>query len=464
MKYFLFLIMAFGAFYNTHAQNQQTLYQFDPQSNATAFQMNPAFIPAAKFTIGLPISQLNIQGRFGLKPTDIGTYDQETQTLNINANNYKIRSGEDFENRFSGNFTPIFIAYSNGKTAFSFSAGTRFYAQHQVSQSLIDLAINGNGFTEEELAGGQYTKVTTGNISTSNIVYGQASMGFGRKIGERLTIGLKGSFLWGMYNVSTNDMSVTIESDARANRNKVHSSDGVINTSNISDNSAHGDEILSAISPNGNYGVAIDLGINYQLTEKVTISAVVKDMGAIQWDQQTEEITFSKSAIDQNGIDLDRFLNIKSESDGSDVDFLEEVTDQFEEVLQLDSVQNKKHTATLPIRNMISIDYQLSKRHRVGLTSINEFHQGSWNAGISTFYNFYLGSAFSMIVNWTAINNSYDNIGAGFRWNIGAVQLYMLTDNILAPLRPHQTNNFALSTGINLQFGRKKMKVKNWED
>ena len=90
-------------------------------------------------------------------------------------------------------------------------------------------------------------------------------------------------------------------------------------------------------------------------------------------------------------------------------------------------------------------------------------------------YNYHLGNFLSATASYSIYNRSYSNFGLGVSINLGPVEIYCLTDNILAfgTLNPREnfiSNNSSTSInidakkvrngqihfGLNLTFGREK--------
>ena len=89
-------------------------------------------------------------------------------------------------------------------------------------------------------------------------------------------------------------------------------------------------------------------------------------------------------------------------------------------------------------------------------------------------YNYHLGNFLSATASYSIYNRSYSNLGLGVSVNLGPVEIYCLTDNILAFGTLNPRENFISNTsnsinidakkvrngqihfGLNLTFGREK--------
>ena len=123
------------------------------------------------------------------------------------------------------------------------------------------------------------------------------------------------------------------------------------------------------------------------------------------------------------------------------------------------------------------MEYIVDHNNFVSLSFYSSFVRKRWRRGLGIAYNYHLGNFLSATASYSIYNRSYSNLGAGISLNLGPVEIYMLTDNVLAfgTLNPRDNflNNNGSSSinidtkkvrngqvhfGINLTFGRDKNK------
>jgi len=69
--------------------------------------------------------------------------------------------------------------------------------------------------------------------------------------------------------------------------------------------------------------------------------------------------------------------------------------------------------------------------------------------------NAYFGDTFSLTGSYTMAGNTYNNLGLGLAIKEGFMQLYFVSDNILALADPSKARFVNARVGINFLFGRK---------
>ena len=119
------------------------------------------------------------------------------------------------------------------------------------------------------------------------------------------------------------------------------------------------------------------------------------------------------------------------------------------------------------------MEYIVDHNNFVSLTLYSSFVRKRWRRGLGVAYNYHLGHFLSATASYSIYNRSYSNVGLGVSLNLGPVELYCLTDNVLAwgTLNPSQNlsadgqsisvdtrrvKNGQIHFGMNLTFGRPK--------
>jgi hypothetical protein len=222
-----------------------------------------------------------------------------------------------------------------------------------------------------------------------------------------------------------------------------------------------------------NKGLGIDLGFNYHLNDKVLLEASVLDLGFINWNSYTANSELAAWDYTYDGISNP----ISLFGDGTSVDFLNDVLeDSIEEDLKNNyQYSNPSYSTTLRTKIYASMEYIVDHNNFVSLSFYSSFVRKRWRRGLGIAYNYHLGNFLSATASYSIYNRSYSNLGAGISLNLGPVEIYMLTDNILAfgVLNPRDNflNNSGSSSlnidtkkvrngqvhfGMNLTFGREK--------
>ena len=221
-----------------------------------------------------------------------------------------------------------------------------------------------------------------------------------------------------------------------------------------------------------NRGLGIDLGFNYHVSDKLLLEASVLDLGFINWNSYT-----ANSKLEAWNYEYDGISNpISIFGDGSSVDFLKEVLeDSIEEDLKNNySYTNESYSTALRTKIYASMEYIVDHNNFISLSLYSSFVRSRWRQGMGIAYNYHLGNFLSATASYSIYNRSYSNVGFGLSLNLGPVEIYCLTDNVLAfgTLNPRdnflsdaassvnidtkKVRNGQIHFGLNLTFGRDK--------
>jgi hypothetical protein len=217
---------------------------------------------------------------------------------------------------------------------------------------------------------------------------------------------------------------------------------------------------ISLLTNTGNPGFGLDLGMEYRITDRLSVSGAVTDLGFIRW--RTDRTTlYTKTQFEFNGLTMQ--------------DVYDESLD-FDELINwaLDSLQNAfyQKAGSDPFVTYLSpgvtaaASYSPVKAFTFGVLSHTRFIGKQVRESVTLSANMNLGSALSATCSYTAVNHRYDNLGAGISIRGGWMQLYALVDNI--PVRwtkvssgdnsfpmPENWNTVHARVGMNIMFGNK---------
>jgi len=120
------------------------------------------------------------------------------------------------------------------------------------------------------------------------------------------------------------------------------------------------------------------------------------------------------------------------------------------------------------------MEYIVDHNNFISLSLYSSFVRNRWRRGMGVAYNYHLGNFLSATASYSIYNRSYSNVGFGLSVNLGPVEIYCLTDNVLAfgTLNPRdnflsdaassinidtkKVRNGQIHFGLNLTFGRDK--------
>jgi hypothetical protein len=112
------------------------------------------------------------------------------------------------------------------------------------------------------------------------------------------------------------------------------------------------------------------------------------------------------------------------------------------------------YTTSLATRFYIGGNYHFNKYFNAGVLWYSQFVRNQYRPGIVLSATANVRSWLSASVNYGMYANSFTNIGFGLSLRGGPIQLFVLTDNILAPFNLGGTRTASVSVGLNLVFGK----------
>lgn len=198
-----------------------------------------------------------------------------------------------------------------------------------------------------------------------------------------------------------------------------------------------------------NNGVAVDLGVQYLLNERVKFNASLIDFGFIEWKTDVVNFTVPNASFSFDGVDLG---NVGAE--GEDPSF-EEILDTLE--VRFGFVEsNKNYRTTLATKYYLGGSYKLDAKSFVDILFWGQSIGGELHSAISLGISRQFGNAFGVKANYAIIQNSYANLGLGLSLKLGGVQFYLLSDNVLLAFDPYGNNHSRTGIRFGLNFNLAK--------
>lgn len=439
--YFLFLL--FIVFTDQKASAQQNLTMYNLEAVPQRMYVNPAFMPSnSKIYIGLPIlssEYLNFSNS-GFKYSDLIKHrgdslyvDYENMLGKLSQNNY-----------FSVAYQPDLLSFGFKvkKNYFSFNATEKVNLRFRYPKNFMEFIWKGNG--------GLLGEEVNLNFGVNFSHYREYAIGFSREIDDKLTVGGKVKYLYGMENVWTERSDVSITTDP-AYFAMTAKSDIKINTSGVDSSSTTNINVKDYLFKKKNRGLGIDLGGVYKYNDKFTFSASLIDLGFIKWK---DGITNYQSKnpdgeFTYQGMDLNELVNDDSTTNATDV-----ILDSLEEIFKIDEAHTNYKT-NLSTQIYLGTNYSITEKSNAGILLYAQIFDKAVHPGIALSYNQKVGKWLSFSGSYSIYNRSYNNLGLGLALNGGPVQFYIVSDNVLGAIFPQNTKNLHLHFGINLMFGRK---------
>lgn len=456
------------------AQYSQSLYFMNlPQRSS----LNPALRPTNRLYIGLPALSgvtVNLDNNF-INMSDLfidGVISDSTVSF--------LEPGEHLDRLVAGLKDKNSVEMQAAVQLFGlgFSVGNDLWVTLDLTEKaegnfvlpgeLIRLGIRGND---------AYTGQTIdlSSLRTDAKYYHEIGVGISKNFTERLRLGVRGKVLFGVAAATLDnndlrlrvnddhthtlfaDMSFSMSGPIRA----VMNPDGTLDSLNIDDSRFETTKnAISFLTNTGNPGFGIDFGMEYRITDRLSVSAAVTDLGFIRW--RTDRTTlFTKTQFEFNGLTMQ---DVYDES----LDFGDLIN------WTLDSLQNSfyQEAGSDPFVTYLSpgvtaaASYSPVKAFTFGVLSHTRFIGRQVRESMTLSANMNLWNALLATCSYTAVNHRYDNLGAGISLRGGWMQFYALVDNI--PIRwtkvssgndnfpvPEDWNTLHARVGMNILFGNK---------
>jgi hypothetical protein len=440
-KLYIFLLSIL-LFIKAIGQTEHIMYNMDfvPQSQFS----NPASKPKTKFHFGLegysasswPLSYNQIVSK---KTNDTVYLDAKNILNNLKDNNL-----------FQSGIIPSFTIGFGVKKGY-FMAGLKENILGNVSfpKDLFQILIKGNG---DENSLGKVLNI--GNFNINAMHYREYFIGGSYQIKPKWSVGLRLKYLVGLENVYTQKSNISITTDSSTYKYTLVG-DYALRTSGLTQ--SHLDKYKeSPFFSTSNTGFGVDAGAIYQYNKKIKFSAAVNDLGFISWKENNKIIQNKNSNItyEFSGLDL---YNLASNNTSN---YLENILDSIKDRFDFkDTATTENYTTWLNSRIILGGQYELTKQIKVGGLFATEFSNGIVLPSLSIFGQFDIYKIIQVQLNYQINRNSNTNLGLGTAINLGPLQYFIASDNIIGTaFSPLNSKNISIRTGINFQWSYGKDK------
>jgi len=462
------LALLIGTGLYTWAQTQNSLYFMNgiPQVN----RVNPARNPDCGFYIGIPIlSTLSTQISSDPLVYEDVIYPHPTEDSLITFL-HPLGDQEAFLNKLKPlnvvladtRTSVLSIGFSTGAGFFSLDLTTRAEASLYFPRDLARLVLEGADEGEVYNMDGMGPDLSG---------FDEIAVGWSGAIGSKWQIGVRGKALFGFGNVSvtrselevsTSEELWNIQADMEINASLpfaevIYDEDGMIEDIIIEEeiSSAHPAAIFKQAFNAKNFGLAVDLGVDYRPTDRWLLSASVLDIGYIRWKDEVHKMSF-KTDYDYVGLEVNPF------DFTGDLSFSDYVDSSFTALAdslagELEFTPGGIYSRSLSPKLYVGASWWATPNINFGLLSRTDFLRETIFEQLTASANFSAGRILNFTLSYTFMNSYWKNLGAGVSLNAGPVNLYVISDNTLnAVFWPEEAQSVNLWFGMNLVFGYKQ--------
>lgn len=401
-------IFSLAALFSLSAAAQELHTSYFMNSSVNRHEMNPALLDKAYVSMPLVLGNINVgtTGNLGLQDF-VYKMDPSWQGYGQNGNNLTTFMHPNVDaNKFLGGLKSNNRISANIKYQF-FSVGFKAFK----GMNLIELNLRSNtsvalpkSFFEFAKTAGQKTDYDISNLGARTENYAELALGHSHRINNKLTIGGKMKFLFGLAyaDVNANNVKLHLDDEQWKITGDVRAKASIMNTDielsedKIEQNVPEGqtprhrvDDIGDIEAGLSSFGVAFDFGATYQVTEDLTLSAAVTDLGFINWKNTHQASSTGEWTFD--GFKEDVYVTSNRTESNEIGDQFDAIGDDLEDLFAVYYDGKKSETRVLAANINIGAEYTLPvyRNLRFGflyhsrLAGQHSYHAGTFSANIA---------------------------------------------------------------------------------
>ena len=440
---------------------EYSLYQMREVWNAN--YLNPGFFPRHQLVVSLPSVHSSFNTA-GIGNSGLLRYDASAGAFTLNGDIQAGDIDQHWTARNNLNLDAIAVGVRAGRAFVSLSTQTVVESRIRLPETFMRTVVEG---TADYLN----TPLDLGP-SLDIMAYQKASLGFSYAVSPRLSLGGRVNRLLGLASFQTvrsglaltqsDDIyQTTVALDYHVN----YYGAGQLNPVDLSsqgfedfEDETTGEEfeakggnvfnVFRQINQQNN-GWSADLGAEYLLNDRLTLSAALLNFGRINWKNGTQQVK----------------VNGEVTFEGVDVVRLEEDED-YEPVPDLDTigtfeaVSGVAYQQALSPRTYIAANYRLTRNIELGGLLFNELGREGGFTAFSLSSRFSLGRILGLGAAYNLQHRATNSLGANISLNLGPLQIYGIAEDVSSLFGVSNIDGLNFRAGLNLVFGRKQSEQK----
>lgn len=419
-----------------------TNYQVISQSNLGFFHLknatpqntnyNAAVFPKSRVFVSLPgLSGLNLSlnNSFGLSDAFTTTGDSTLFDVDRLLSNQKDNAFLNASMTLTDFMVGVRINENNFFTVFVNDRldGTLFYPME-----MLNFLWQGNAaYVGENFVADDFTYDLT--------YYREWGVGYGRSLnimGFNTNIGVRLKYLNGLFHSSIEDnLGVNILTREQDYSLEIGFQEGVIRSAgiNILDDGVDQSNYQYLIF-NQNSGFGVDLAVNLDVNDKLSVGIGANDLGFISWKERTEITSLSGVSFTFEGLDLDN------------IDQFGQALQDSLDALEIDTVAGSFNTS-LNSNTFLTGSYRVIDNGYVQASLVNYFTQGHVTTAFGIGYLQEVNHWLAASLTASAASQRGADLGAALMLRGGFFQFYTAVENII------NTGNIPKAKGVSVRFG-----------
>ena len=439
MKYLYTILVFFIGLNAAWAQQELTLHLMKDVFQST--HTNPAFRARTRGSVTI-LSSVHAN----LRNTGF-TYDQLITASIQEEGGKRILSYEEMYNNLKLNgkdhmyiglsFDVFALSLKIGKNRFSLNATEHVQGRMGYGKGLFQLMAEGN-------TPGETISLSDYNVNATQ--YHELGLGYNRSfLEDKLVVGTRLKLLYGLANITTRHFDAQFTTGTEAELYEIRTlADFEIQTSGTS--MGDDDFLNNYLLNTKNNGFGVDLGATYKYDDKLSFSASILNLGAINWKSDVRTYTtqgeFTFSGIETDSLFAGEGFNFDQ------TELMDSLKNEFD--IQEDSTSTYK--SSLPVQSYLTAYYNIGPYTTASATVYTAFMSGKSYAAMALGIQQQVGRWFNVTGTYSMQGRSFGNIGVGLGIKSGGFQLYMVTDNALAFMIPTKSKIANARVGFNVVF------------
>lgn len=209
-----------------------------------------------------------------------------------------------------------------------------------------------------------------------------------------------------------------------------------------------------------NFGFGMDFAMKKEVGPNQTINFSVMDLGAIIWSYKPYTINTSNIDVEFNGLDLADIGADGDNDENSSNTAIDDTTAQqgvfIDSMLGIvDSqltLQTGKAAFLAPTSTKIYLGttFHITDEFDFDVFFRAQVLSGYFHQSITLAPSYYTKTGFGITGTYSIIGNTFNNLGFGLSYNVGPVQMFFVSDNLLGLTQVDFAKNINLMFGFNI--------------
>lgn len=312
------------------------------------------------------------------------------------------------------------------------------------------------------------------NMNINLTAFHELGISFRQEVNDKISWGVRPKLLFGLANLNTQslsahiytdstDYSITMDYYAALRAAAIVPFSLTFNPQDGFQFDYDQDVRTIVLNAGKNLGFGLDLGFTYKPLKELSVSAGVLDLGFINWKTSAVSMSsYPKDAGDMYNNGSLTFSGLSQSEiqaliNGEDIS---EMLDTLAQYLPLDINPINKYFTALAPRVVFQADYEFAKYHRVSAATQFRFASHYFQPSFTIAYDGCFFNSIDVCVAYTMQRRSYDNLGIGLGFNLGYLNIYAGTQNIIAAFSVRNASQLTATAGVVFNWGH----YKNWRE